>query len=463
MFSPLSQWTRRLMRPLLGDTLQARAGRGAAWTIGSIAANNFLRLASNLILTRLLFPEAFGMMALVQIFITGLAMFSDLGIRASIIQNDRSNEPAFLNTAWTLQVLRGSVLWLFACAIALPMAAFYAEPMLAQLLPVAGLTALIGGFTPTRVNTANRDLVMGRITLIEITTQAIGIVVMTILAWLLQSVWALVFGSILSAVIKQLLYMVLMSGHKNSFGIDRSALGQLVHFGKWIFLSTAFGFLINHADRAILGKFVTLEILGIYSVGFFLASVPLMLGRPLASKIIFPLYKQRPPWESHENQRKIFRMRWLLTGALMTISAVLALSGDVLISFLYDPRYAMAGPIMVLMVISQLPVVILSSYGSVMLAAGDSHRYMNRIVTTAIVQTILLYFGILHFGIIGALLAPGLAAVVVYPLLAHSTHLYAAWSPKHDAVFGILGCIIAISALWVNWESIQQLIAFSVS
>ncbi len=454
---------KRLSHLLHGDALKARAGRGAVWTISSIAASNFLRLVSNLILTRLLFPEAFGMMALVQIFITGLAMFSDLGTRAAIIQNDRSDESAFLNTAWTLQVLRGFILWVFTCAIALPMAIFYTEPMLAQLLPVAGLTALIGGFTPTRVNTANRDLVMGRISLIGIGTQAMGIVVMIILAWLLQSVWALVFGSVISELVKQLLYIVLMPGHKNRLEIDRSSLRELFHFGKWIFLSTACGFLINQADRAILGKFITLEMLGIYSIGFFLASVPLLLGRPLASKIIFPLYKQRPPWESPENRRKIFRLRWLLTGALVAISAILALSGNFLISFLYDPRYALAGPIMVLMVISQLPIVILSSYGSVMLAAGDSRRYMNRIVTTAIVQMVLLYFGILYLGIVGALIAPGIAALVVYPLLAQSTHLYAAWCPKHDAVFAGLGCIIAISALWVNWESIQKLIAFSLS
>lgn len=454
----MTQWY-KFMRLLRGDTLTARAGRGAVWTIGSIAASNFLRLGSNLILTRLLFPEAFGMMALVQIFITGLAMFSDLGTYTSIIQNSRSKEPAFLNTAWTLQVIRGFVLWIFACAIALPVAAFYEEPLLAALLPVSGLTALIAGFTPTRVPTANRDLQLGRITVIGIITQAVGIVAMIALAWALQSVWALVFGSLISAVFRQVLLMTSLPGHRNRLQIDRSCLKELVNFGKWIFLSTMAGFLINQADRAILGKFITLEMLGIYSIGYLMASLPLKLGRPLAGKIIFPLYRQRPPWESVENQRKIFRVRWFLTGALMAISLVLAISGDALIRFLYDPRYVLAGPILVLMVIAQMPVIILSSYDQILLAAGDSKRFMTRVVSNAFVHTSLVLFGVIQFGLIGAMLAPGLAALVVYPVLISAVRRYDGWDPRHDLVYAALALVIGMLGVWFNHAALSQFIA----
>lgn len=450
MIQPLMQFFR-------GDNLKARVAKGATWTIGGILTSQFLRLVSNLILTRLLFPEAFGMMALVQVFITGLAMFSDLGIQASIIQNDRSNEPRFLNTAWTLQILRGAALWLFACSIALPVAWLYEEPLLAMLLPVAGLTALISGFTPTRVATANRDLLLGRITAIELVSQATSIVIMIALAWALQSVWALVIGSVLGALVKQTLLIFAMPGHRNHLQIDRSALGELVHFGKWIFLSTAFGFLINHADRAILGKFISLEMLGTYSIGFFLASVPLLLSRPLNRKIIFPIYKKRPPWESAENQKKIARMRWLLTLGLMMISAVLIISGNWLVQFLYDPRYALAGPILVLLAISQLPIIIFNAYGSLFLAAGDSRRYMERITATALIQTPVMLFGAMHYGVLGAIAAPGIAAALVYPLLARSAIAYKGYDALHDAVFSALMLLIATLGIWINFDAISAL------
>src|SRR6056297_1078407 len=106
MESHVPKLVQRLAVALRGDALRTRAIKSAIWTVGGIMTSQILRLISNLILTRILFPEAFGTMALVLVFITGLAMFSDLGIHTSIIQNDRSREPAFLNTAWTLQIIR---------------------------------------------------------------------------------------------------------------------------------------------------------------------------------------------------------------------------------------------------------------------------------------------------------------------------------------------------------------------
>ncbi|WP_165899256.1 oligosaccharide flippase family protein [Rhodovulum steppense] len=451
----------RLSSLLRGDSLKARAARSTLWTLGEMLSHNVLRLASNLVLTRLLFPEAFGLMALIQVFLTGMSMMSDTGFGPSIIQNNRSREPAFLNTAWTLQVLRGLLLWLLACAFAWPLAAFYDDPRLAQMLPVAGLAIVISGFNPTRIYTANRDLVMGRLTIIRITAQVLGILIMVALAILLHSVWALVIGSLASAAISLALFHYALPGHRDRFQIERTAFGELFHFGKWIFISSAAGFMVNHADRAILGKFITLEMLGIYTVGFFLASVPLLLGRPLASKIVFPLYKQRPTWESAENRRKIFYIRWRMTGGLLGLSAILAMSGTLLVDLLYDPRYALAGPIMVLLSISQMPMVILSSYGSLMLAAGDSRRYADRIIATAIVQTTLLIVGVRYFGIVGAVAAPGLAALIVYPILVNATRRYAGWDRTHDLVYGALAVAIAAIAIWLNADSIGNLITFS--
>ena len=93
-------------------TLGARALRSSFLAVGSYGAQQALRLASNLILTRLLFPEAFGMMALVFMVIQGLNMFSDAGVSPAIMQSKRGDDPRFLNTAWTLKVGRGVILWL---------------------------------------------------------------------------------------------------------------------------------------------------------------------------------------------------------------------------------------------------------------------------------------------------------------------------------------------------------------
>ncbi|MEM9581457.1 MAG: oligosaccharide flippase family protein, partial [Pseudomonadota bacterium] len=147
---------RRAIRLFQGSNLKARALRSSAVTVGGFGASQMIRLASNLILTRILFPEAFGMMALVMVFLQGLAMFSDVGVGPAIMQSKRGDDPSFLNTAWTIQVVRGFVLWIVAALLAWPIAVIYGEPQLLHLLPVAALTLVIAGFTPTRRETANR-------------------------------------------------------------------------------------------------------------------------------------------------------------------------------------------------------------------------------------------------------------------------------------------------------------------
>jgi O-antigen/teichoic acid export membrane protein len=143
-----------------GSGLMGRALRGSALTAGSFVIAQGLRLASNLVLTRLLFPEAFGLMALVSVVLVGLQMFSDTGVGPAISRSPRGDDPVFLDTAWTINVLRGGLLWLLAAALSVPLAALWQAPELRQLLPVAGLTLLIAGFNPTRIDTANRHLLL---------------------------------------------------------------------------------------------------------------------------------------------------------------------------------------------------------------------------------------------------------------------------------------------------------------
>ena len=80
---------KRILELFQGSNLRARALRSSAVTVGGFGASQVIRLASNLILTRILFPEAFGMMALVMVFLQGLAMFSDVGVGPAIMQSKR--------------------------------------------------------------------------------------------------------------------------------------------------------------------------------------------------------------------------------------------------------------------------------------------------------------------------------------------------------------------------------------
>ena len=85
-----------------------RVRQAVLWVAIGHGGTQALRLLSNLVRTRLLFPEVFGLMAIVTAVMTGLLLFSDLGVGLSVIQNERGEESDFLDTAWTAQVARGA-------------------------------------------------------------------------------------------------------------------------------------------------------------------------------------------------------------------------------------------------------------------------------------------------------------------------------------------------------------------
>jgi O-antigen/teichoic acid export membrane protein len=440
-----------------GASLDARFMRSSFFTLGGYAMSQVLRLASNLILTRLLFPEAFGMMALVSVIIQGLSMFSDVGVSPAIMQSRRGDDQKFLDTAWTIQVIRGVILWLVACALAIPVASFYGEPQLAWILPVAGVSLFIAGFNPTRLDTANRHLLLGRITGIELAIQVVSLIVAVFLAWLLHSVWALVFSGIVSATILLISYTLLLPGERNRFIWEREAADELISFGKWIFLSTICGFLYGQGDKLLLGKFLTLEHFGIYNIGFFLASFPLLMGGVMTRKILIPLYRERPPAHSPENFRSLQKMRFILTAGMMTLTGAVSMSGVVLVDVLYDPRYLMAGGVVVLIAAMQMPQILVLTYEQAALATGDSRRFFVLSLARAVLMIGFLFAGLQLGGLFGALIGQGVAALVVYPFVVWLARHSGAWDPKHDAVYAVLGTIVIIVSLLLNYDAMLAL------
>lgn len=442
-----------------GENYQARALRGTAMTALNYGGYNFLRLAGNLVLTRLLFPEAFGLMALVNVVLAGIAMFSDFGLRGSIVQNPRGDDPKFLNTAWTLQIGRGILLGLAVVFLAGPLADFYDAPLLEDLLLLGAIIPVIQGFNSTRMATANRHIALERLTVLALGSQLVGIIVMITLAWLLNSVWALIFGSVAAALAQAIFSHIILPGtHRNRLYFEMDSAKQLFGFGKYIFLATLASFFIQHGDRAVLGKFVSLEDLAIYNIGFFLAMVPLKFARQLNNMVIFPLYSRKPPSESETNRRKINRARFLLTGSLIFVCTVLALIGDFMVRLLYDPRFEGGGPVLVLIALIVIPQLVTLSYERLPMSAGHAGRYAFFMIGRALLLMSVTIFGAMHYGMLGAILAPLIAWVLVYPFLIWIILPYQGWDPRHDMAFAALSALVIGCVLWVHWDTLQPLL-----
>lgn len=450
-----------LGRIMAGRGLWARVMRGSAFTILGYGASMALRLGSNLILARLLFPEAFGLALLLSLLMVGLQMFSDVGITPSILRSPRGDDPDFLNTAWTVQVLRGVVLWLAACALAWPMAQFYNAPELVQMAPVMSLALIISGFNPTRIDTAGRHLLLGRVTALDLGAQVIGLSAMVLLAWITGSVWALVFGHLVLTSAKLGLTWAFLPGPANRFRWEGAAVSELFGFGKWIFLSTIAGFLYLHADKTVLGRYLSTELLGIYNIGHALASLPLLLATALSHRLMIPIYRERPPAQSRASFLELRRMRLALSGGALALSLVLAIWGGLLVDLLYDDRYTLAGSIVVVVVIVLMVQLIPLTYDQAALAAGDSGRFFAMVAARAVIQIAAFVIGVELYGLAGAFAGQAVGLALSYVVVVLLIRRYGVWDPLHDALAWGLALIIALAALSLNRDLLEPLIAVS--
>jgi O-antigen/teichoic acid export membrane protein len=408
-----------------GDSLRSRTIRGTLWTTGGYGISLVLRLGINLVLTRLLAPPMFGVMSLVNIFIQGLQGFSDVGIGPAIIQSKRGDDPAFLNTAWTIQVLRGFALGGVSALIAWPVAKLYGDRQLLWLLPVAGSTALIAGFNSTAVFTLNRHLDVAKLTVLNLIGQVAGAFVM--IGWALKwpSVWALVAGNVASAVITLGYSHTMLRGSPNRFHWDRTAVSEMIGFGRWIFVSTILTFLALQSDRLIFGQLISLHDLGVYSVAAMMATLPTSVLMRLGGAVIFPAYSRArgdapsgsaagTKQASPEFQRVFDRVRLPLLACGGLVAAAMIAGGPHIIQVLYDARYHDAGVMLSLLAIACWFQVLQISNGSALLALGSPRSIAASNVAKLSVLVVGIPLGFWAYGVNGAILAIILADVLKY-------------------------------------------------
>lgn len=361
--------------PLVGGgQLRRLAVRGSIFEIGGFGAAMVLRLGTNVIMSRLLFPKAFGLMALVGIFIQGVIMLSDVGIEPAVIQSKDGDDVSFLNTAWTMQLVRGLILYGVVLVIAWPLALLYEEPQLFGLICISSLSLVLQGASSTSLYTLRRRLSIGKITLIEIGSQLSAVAVMVPWALWRPSVWALVGGHLVSYVFRTAATHAVRVGYRNRFAMDAKARKAIIDFGWWVFGSSALFFLSRQADRLLLGRFLGVAELGIYSIAFLLSdSVSTAITR-VTHGVLFPILS-RIRLEGIERLRAVY-YRARLAFDVMSLPAlgVLTILGPFVVQVLYDKRYAEAGWILQAFSLRVAMMCVLTPCETLLVSLGHS-RY----------------------------------------------------------------------------------------
>jgi O-antigen/teichoic acid export membrane protein len=425
--------------------------RGTIWTVLSFGTQSILRLAGNIALTKLLPTSAFGLMQLSNSMLIGLGMLSDTGIGPNINQSKRGDEPIFLDTAWTVQVLRGICIFLICCIVAVPAARFYGQDEIVGLLLLAGSSMLMLGFEGTSIHSLGRHLKVRQRETFALIEQVLPLVVMLLWAWLSPSVWALAAGYIITPIVRLFWTHYLVAGHQNRFAWDRSAVKEIFSFGKWIFFSTAATFFALQADRLILGKLAGFELLGIYGIALGLAELPRQVVARVSNQIVLPAISKLADRPRLELREKLLRnRRKVLLGAALMV-AFLSCFGDGFIYLLYSGKFEYAAWMLPILAAGIWINVLHESIRQSLVAIGQPKYEAYGQFSKAVYMCISIPLGFHYFGMLGAVIAVACNDVLLYSFVLSGLQKESLSSLKQDLTMTGFLVFLIVSILIVRY------------
>ncbi len=396
--------------------LETKAARASLWTILEYGSGMGLRVVSSLVLTRLLLPAVFGEMTLLTTLIIGLTLLSDIGLAPSVVQSPRGDEPAFLNTAWTIQAIRGFVIWLCAVAISRRMAGFYHDPKLALLLPVIALTSVISGFNSTNLLSLARHMGVKRLFAIDGSMALVNLCCTVLWAYYWPSIWAIVGGQLLSTSYRLVVSHVSLCapGIRNRFAWESTSARSIVHFGKWVMVGTAFFFFASQADRLLLGRLISLSLLGIYGIAYSLSDIPRAVILSLSSRVAYPFIAKIIHLPKAEFRARFLRYRFFALLAGAALLSIMSVWGYLLVTKLYDRRYGQAAWMIPILALGLWHTLLYQTTAPVLFSLGKA-KY-NAVGNAAYCIAVLLAIPISfhHFGMVGAVIAVAAGDLPLY-------------------------------------------------
>lgn len=340
-----------------------------AWVGGLYAATQVLRLATNIVLARLLAPELFGIMMLINTLRMGCELFTDLGVGQGIVSRPEGDSPRYVSTAWTLQVLRGLFLFGLGWAFAAPLAAFYDQPQLAELIPVASLIFVFTGMTsPTRFVLQKR-MEVRRLTLFDFAWALITSLITIALALVMPGMWALLLGFLLGSALPGIASFFLIDFRLHRFMLDREAVRSIFSIGKWMFASSLIYFVSINFDRLYFATAIPFALLGIYGIARTYSEAVTMLVHQMGFYIIIPgiaAHSER----GEALRRAIAPKRRLALAGIAVVLGIAVAGADTAINLFYDQRYQSAGLILTILLAGAWFAVLATFADAMILGVG---------------------------------------------------------------------------------------------
>jgi len=391
------------------EGLKTKVMRGGVWLGAGSFTEQVLRFGRNMILTRLLAPEAFGTMAIILSASSVIQSMTEVGVREGLIQHPKGDQEEHVGAAWWLAFGRAVSLYALLFIAAPFIASFYGNIELTKLLRVASLGLLFEGAISTKAYVALKQMRFSRWAIINHGGAILGVVTAVALSFYIRDVWALVLGYCAESVAKCILSFIVCP-YLPPFGWHPEAIRDLLRFSKGVFGLPLLNLVFIRADIFVLAKLYSPADLGLYAMAIYLVQTPASFLSNLLGQTLLPAYSQ-VQGDDRRTNRILVRVTSALALTGMPVLVFVLFCGRSVLTVAYGQRYGAAALPLIVAAFVALLNVINGQITMVFYARGTPQLHRRCVVIMAIIMIVLIYPAVERFGLVGGQMA-ALAAIV---------------------------------------------------
>lgn len=383
-------------------SLRSQALSGFRWTASVRLLSQVITWAITIVVVRLLSPTDYGLLAMATVFIGFLQMFSELGLGPALIQKADLDERTLRQTFGIVLVLNLALAAVLALAAPL-IGAFFSEPRVVPVIRVLSLQFVIGAFDVIPNVQLQRRMEFRKRSLMDLTGAIIASVTTLVLAFAGAGVWALVVGSIAGQIWTTIVINCLAPFlHWPELSVK--GMRSLLTFGGHLTLAGLFGTFVSQIDVIICAKVLGNEILGFYSVGIQLASLPSQKIAGLVNQVAFPTFSRMQNDVRKVGENVLLGARILSFFAFPLLWGISSIAPEIVEVVLGAKWMQSVVPLQVLGLI--IPLRIVGNFvGIAAQGIGRSDIVLRNTVWAALVAPPLLFAGAYTGGLVGLSLA----------------------------------------------------------
>ena len=393
--------------------IKREAVRGVAWSTIQRGGTQVISFIVFAILSRLLDPDAFGLVALATVFIALIQIFLDQGFVSAIIQQEVIEE-IHLDTAFWSSVGMGGMMTILAVVVSKFVAAIYHEPQLTRILQFLSISMLLLALGSTQRAVLTRELSFNKLAIWTLASEIAGGVVGIIFAFRGFGVWSLVGRNLVRDFIG-LLVLWTVSGWRPRFSFSNSHFKELFRFGINVIGERLLYFVNRNLDRLLLGYFLGATVLGYYSVGIRLVELMIKLFFETVSFVAFPVFSriQNDIVKMRNAFFRVIKLSGMLT--FPAFAGISILSSDI-IQALFGSKWEASIPILRIVSMSGIIYGITYLIPHILLAVGKPDWRFRIAFINTIIYIIAIFIGV-HWGVIGVAFGIVVSYLSISPVL----------------------------------------------